>query len=125
MSSSALDLVRLTDLMELSAGEPKIAVGLVDGPVVDHGALQVSSIRRLYDPPAGPGGLAAAHGTFVAGILTARRGTEAPGICPECTLLVRPVLQDQGQVGAPGGRLPLTTPERLAEAIIELVDAGA
>jgi subtilisin family serine protease len=125
MPSSPLDLVQLAGVMELSAGEPDVAVGLVDGPVVDHQALQVTSIRRLYDRSTGASGPAAAHGTFVAGILTARRGTEAPGICPGCTLLVRPVLHDAGQVGAVGGILPLTTPELLAEAIVELVDAGA
>ena len=30
------------------------------------------------------------HGTFVAGILSAKRDFPIPGICPECILLVRP-----------------------------------
>ena len=62
------------------------------------------------------------HGTFVAGILCARRGSTAPAICPGCTLLVRPIFPETTSRNEP---LPSATPEELAAAIIECVDAGA
>jgi subtilisin family serine protease len=62
------------------------------------------------------------HGTFVAGILSARRGSSAPAICPDCTLLVRPIFSETTPTN---GDLPSATPEELAEAIVDCVDAGA
>jgi subtilisin family serine protease len=58
----------------------------------------------------------------VAGILSARRGSVAPAICPGCTLVLRPIFAE-----APNGnvQMPSATPEELADAIIESVDAGA
>ena len=37
---------------------------------------------------------ACVHGTFVAGILSAKRGSAAPAVCPDCTLLVNPVFSE-------------------------------
>jgi predicted cupin superfamily sugar epimerase len=89
-----LDLVKLPRLMDLTAGRSDITVGLIDGPVaVSHSDLAGENIREI------PGAAAACaqarsaaclHGTFVASILCARRGSAAPAICPACTLLVRP-----------------------------------
>lgn len=62
------------------------------------------------------------HGTFIAGILCAKRGSAAPAICPSCTLLVRPIFSEITSVDA---QMPSTTPEKLAAAIIETIDAGA
>lgn len=121
-----LDLVKLPFLMELSAGRSEITVGLIDGPVaVNHPDLAGSNIREA------PGGAAACaqatstaclHGTFVAGILSAKRGSTAPAICPDCTLLVRPVFAE-----ATTGDLesPSAEPEELAAAIVECIEAGA
>ncbi len=62
------------------------------------------------------------HGTFVAGILSAKWGSAAPVICPNCTLLVSPIFSESVQKS---GQMPSATPEELAAAIIETVDAGA
>jgi subtilisin family serine protease len=50
------------------------------------------------------------------------RNSAAPGICPNCTLLIRSIFVEKI-----GGReqLPSATPEDLAAAIIECIDAGA
>src|SRR5262249_15452964 len=62
------------------------------------------------------------HGTFVAGILCGKRGSAAPAICPNCTLLVRPIFAET----TPGnGQMPSATPEDLAVAIVETIDVGA
>jgi subtilisin family serine protease len=66
--------------------------------------------------------LACTHGTFVAGILFARRGSAAPAICPGCTLLLRPIFPETAKGN---GNMPSATSEELVEAIIDSVDAGA
>src|ERR1039457_1783966 len=62
------------------------------------------------------------HGTFLAGILSARRGSDAPAICPAGTLLVRPIFRE----GGAGGKYePSTSPDELAAAILDCIGAGA
>lgn len=117
-----LDLVRLPPLMTRTEGIPEVAVGLVDGPVAaDHPALSSSAVRTLSGARAScaDDDAACLHGTFVAGILAARRGAEVPALCPACTLMVRPVLGS-----GPAGR-PRTTAAELATAILECVSNGA
>ena len=73
-----LDMVKLTPLMERTSGRRETVVGLIDGPVaLDHADLvgapiHASSISR---PAASTesAGAAREHGTFIAGILSARR----------------------------------------------------
>ena len=122
-----LDLVKLTALMERTSGSPEVKIGLIDGPVVtQHPDLASQNLREI---PGNNGATctqanstACLHGTFVAGILSAMRNSTAPAICPNCTLLVRPIFAE-----ATSGRehMPSATPQGLAAAIIECVDAGA
>lgn len=112
-------------LMALTQGRAEVVVGLLDGPVaVEHPDLATGNLRML----SGSSGAcrssaseACRHGTFVAGILAARRGSRAPAIAPGCTLLVRPILTETELAG----ELPSATPSELAEAIVDCVDAGA
>jgi len=111
--------------MELTSGRPEVVIGLVDGPVVTgHPDLPRDKIREIPGRLSGTcvrtNSLACAHGTFVAGILLANRTSAAPAICPDCTLLVRPIFSEN-----PGELIPSATPEELASAIIECIDAGA
>ena len=124
---SPIELVRLSALMERSQGSPGIAVALVDGPVAqDHPDLAGASIRELPGKTKGACSLAdsvaCTHGTFVAGILFARRGSAAPAICPGCTLLLRPIFAEAANRD---GDMPSATSDELAEAIIDSVNAGA
>jgi subtilisin family serine protease len=125
--SDCLDLVGLSPLMARTSGRPEISIGLIDGPVaLDHPDLAAQNIREV------PGDLpavctdardaACAHGTFVAGILLARRESAAPAICPGCGLLVRPIFAE-----APinGEEMPSATAEELSGAIFDVIDAGA
>lgn len=120
-----LELVRLPSLMALSAGRPEIAVGLIDGPVAASHADLSDNIREV------PGAVSACaqassdacrHGTFVAGILCAKRGSAAPAVCPDCTLLIRPVF---GESVAENLDSPSSEPEELATAILACIQAGA
>jgi subtilisin family serine protease len=120
------DLVKLTKLMELTAGRVETVVGLIDGPVaMSHPDLAAGNIREIPGTLRGTcaqaSSAACMHGTFVAGILCARRGSAAPAICPGCTLVVRPIF---AETGSGNGQMPSATPEELATAIIECVDAG-
>ena len=124
---NALDLVGLTPCMERTSGGPDIVIGLVDGPVlVDHPDLASENVRQIPGTISGTcaqaSSLACMHGTFVAGILSARRTSAAPAICPGCTLLVRPIFSETPVASE---LIPSATPEELAAAIIECIDAGA
>jgi subtilisin family serine protease len=121
-----VELVRLTALMDRTRGARGVAIGLVDGPVLTtHPDLAGSHLLELRAGDRGTcaqaGSVACTHGTFVAGILAARRGAAAPGICPDCTLAIRPILPET--TGGPG-HLPSATPEELAAAIVACIEAG-
>jgi subtilisin family serine protease len=124
-----LDLTRLTPLMKRTAGNRRIVVALVDGPVdMSNANLAIEAFREMaMKPPmegsgcSYPQGVSCRHGTFVAGILAAKRGSNAPAICPECTFLMRPIFLEQSAPQA----TPSATCDELAAAIREMVDAGA
>src|SRR5262249_15856389 len=97
------------------------------GPVVlDHPDLASDRIHEL--PGRAPatcsvaGSVACMHGTFVAGMLSATRASEAPAICPNCTILVRPIFAESANDRGP---MPIATPAGLAVAIVCCVNAGA
>jgi subtilisin family serine protease len=122
-----LDVVRLRPLTDRTSGRPEITVGLIDGPVfLSHPDLAGQNLKevpgRLLGTCARADSAACLHGTFVAGILCARRGSAAPAICPGCTLLVRPIYSETDPAT---GDMPSATPEELAEAIVDCVNAGA
>ncbi len=121
-----LDLVRLTTLMEITSGRAETLVSLIDGPVArEHPELMSENIRGLSSGTNSQctqtNNAACNHGTFVAGILFGKRSSAAPGICPNCTLLVRPIFTE---TTAKTGQMPSAPPEELASAIIECIEAG-
>jgi subtilisin family serine protease len=122
-----LELTGLNELIELGSGNLQVVIGLLDGPVaMDHPDLAAANISRVLRTMGGccyeVGSAACQHGTFVAGILCARRDSPAPAICPGCTLLVRPIFKET----APEyGEMPSASPAELAEAIVECIDADA
>jgi subtilisin family serine protease len=122
-----LDLVRLPELMALTSGRRDVIVGMIDGPVdINHPELASDRIRGVREDVTGgctqASSSACQHGTFVAGILSAFRGSSAPAICPDCSLLVRPIF---AETVTEGEQTPSATPEELAAAIGECVEAGA
>jgi subtilisin family serine protease len=125
-SARPLELVNLPPLMANTQGTAEVVIGLIDGPVALNHVDLSSNIRSVDDRPAtapsNTSNSACLHGTFVAGILCAKRGRSAPAICPDCTLLVRPVFLNStsNPVETPG-----TTPDELAAAIVDCVKAGA
>ena len=123
-----LGLVKLTEIMELTSGSPDVVIGLLDGPVAtDHPEFTSQNIRRMDGSTrslcAKPKSLACSHGTFVASILSAKRGSSALAICPGCTLLLRPIFFEPACANEL--LLPTATPEELAGAVVECVNAGA
>ena len=119
-----LDVVNLTKLLALTEGKSEIKVGLIDGPVVkSHPNLEGGNIFEVPGKQgtcASAGSAACIHGTFVAGILSGKRSSQSPSICPGCTLLVCPTFTEATQ-----GQVPNASPKELAEAISECIDAGA
>jgi subtilisin family serine protease len=113
--------------MRRTGGNREISVGLIDGPVnASHPDLAGSNIQEIPGTNRGTcartSSTACMHGTFVAGILSARRGSSAPAICPGCPLLVRPIF---AEAASDNGDMPSATPAELAAAIVETVNAGA
>ncbi|MBV9038871.1 MAG: S8 family serine peptidase [Acidobacteriaceae bacterium] len=120
------ELIGLVPLAQRTSGRPEITVGLVDGPIAfDHPDLAGQRIREIAaSVPArcvDRGSAACAHGTFVAGILAAKRRSVAPAICPNCTFLLRPIFSETSSLHQ---GTPATTSEELAAAIIDSVEAG-
>ena len=103
-----LDLVKLTAVMERTEGNPEVKIGLIDGPVAtQHADLACESLHEI---PGNNGATctqansaACLHGTFVAGILSAKRNSLAPAICPNCTVLIRPIFSETTS----HGRIPI------------------
>ncbi|WP_254772613.1 S8 family peptidase [Nitrosospira multiformis] len=121
------ELVKLTRLMQRTQGSSDIRIGLIDGPVAtSHTDLTNGHLQEI----SGNNGAsctrnnsnACLHGTFIAGVLAARRTSPAPAICPDCTLLIRPIFSE-----STSGRehMPSATPQELAGAIFDCINAGA
>jgi subtilisin family serine protease len=122
-----LELVKLIPLMNITNGKPEIIVGLIDGPVaIDHPDLESKNIHAIPGSFCGvcsmDNSVACMHGTFVAGVLSAKRGSPAPAICPGCTMLIRPIFPE---ASAGNGSFPIATADEVATAIIECVEQGA
>jgi subtilisin family serine protease len=122
-----LNLVQLTALMDRTSGRAEVSVGLIDGPVLlTHPELASEHIREIPGKLRGfctrSDSFACVHGTFVAGILSARRDSTAPAICPLCSFLLRTIFSE---AAALDNVVPSASPRDLAEAIIDIVDAGA
>jgi subtilisin family serine protease len=122
-----LDLVKITPLMKLTSGRPEVVVGLIDGAVLQsHPELAGSNIREISEGINGQcvqsSSAACVHGTFVAGILCGKKTSPSPAICPNCTLLVRPIF---AETTLGNEQVPSASPTDLATAIIESIDTGA
>jgi subtilisin family serine protease len=117
----------LTALMERTRGSAAVTIGLIDGPVAtQHPQLAGGRFRELAGPHRAActrtDSTACLHGTFVAGILSATRESKAPAICPECSVVVRPIF---AEAASGPDRMPTATPNELAAAIAECLEAGA
>lgn len=122
-----LDVIKLRELLARTTGSPEVKIGLIDGPVrTEHPGLVGGQFRKI---PGHSGATcthmssaACTHGTFIAGVLSAKRGSAAPAICPGCTLLIRPIFSE---ATSSREHVPSATPKELAMAISECIDAGA
>jgi subtilisin family serine protease len=121
------ELVKLTGLMERSSGSAEVKIGLIDGPVMTlHPDLVGEHLREISGSKGATctqvNSVACLHGTFIAGILSAKRSSPAPAICPNCTLLIRPIFVE---TTSRREQMPSATPQELAAAVIECIDADA
>ncbi|MFE1131650.1 S8 family serine peptidase [Streptomyces sp. ZSW22] len=114
----------LSELMVRSVGAANLKVGLLDGPVVvRHPGFSAAKIEWSCQGDVaeiGARDVAATHATSVAGVLVAGRQSGALGICPGITLVTRSVFRSAAARAA-----GTTTWMELADALREIVDAGA
>jgi subtilisin family serine protease len=118
--------------MEISNGRTNVIIGLIDGPIdFNHPAFRGSEIKTVKDCQLGAcksaSSVACAHGTFVVGILSAKRDLSAHAICPNCGIVLHPIFRAvaEGNNSDNGIIFPNTTQEELSNAIIETIYAGA
>jgi subtilisin family serine protease len=125
---------RLHSLMKVSSGHPDIRIGIVDGPVdLNHPAFQGSRIDTIEDSQKeackNASDLACIHGTFVTGIICAKRGVSAHAICPDCQIIINPIFgKEKTNIRTENddsSTLPNATPEELPNAIMATINAGA
>jgi subtilisin family serine protease len=126
-----LNQTGLQSLMNVSSGHPDVVIGIIDGPVdLNHPAFQTSNIKTIRDSQVGAcknaTSIACSHGTFIAGIICANRGFSAPALCPNCKFIFNPIFKEDNNTNNKNMMIvPSVTPEELANAIIETIDAGA
>jgi subtilisin family serine protease len=125
-----IDQVKLRSLMDISKGMPEIAIGVIDGPVdFNHPSFRTSRLKALNESQTASrntaSDMACTHGTFVTGILCGDRHSMAPAVCPEATILLRPIFDEYTSGSNIDIAFPTSTPQALSKAIVETVDAGA
>ncbi|NIG54982.1 S8/S53 family peptidase [Chitinophaga sp. Cy-1792] len=122
---AAYSMVQLNDLMHQTSGQPGIHVGIIDGPVdTSHEDLSGSQFNATGDVRVScqsNASFACTHGTFVAGILAARRTAPCPGIIPGCTFTARPIFCEAGDIN----QCPEVTIGHLVEAVRSVMNRGA
>ena len=101
-------------------------IGLIDGPVaMDHPDLARENLREISGQQikcTKENNTACLHGTYIAGILCGKRNSTAPAICPQCTILLRPIFAEAAE-GM--DQMLSSTPEVLAGAILDCIESGA
>mgnify|MGYP003694206759 CR=1 FL=1 len=118
--------MKLRPLMEVSRGRAEVVIGLIDGPVAaNHEDLANTNISavpgRTGSACVRADSTACLHGTFVAGILSARR---ASGCAGYLSRLHSAGAADLSESSDQNPDMPSAAPEELAAAIIDCVDAG-
>jgi subtilisin family serine protease len=116
----AFDLMHLSSLMDISTGRSNLTIGLIDGYVdMSHPAFKNANIKYVNNYK-GISNLniysnSCIHGTYIAGVLSGKRGLECPSISPSCQLIIRPIFFDEE---------PATMRE-LRDAVVETIEEGA
>jgi hypothetical protein len=87
-----LDLVNLKPLIEFTAANPDIKIGLIDGHVaITHPDISSENIREIPEKKSGSWSKkdsdTCQHGTYGAGFLSAKRISSVPTIYPDWTIL--------------------------------------
>ena len=122
MKLNHLGLVKLDHLTELSSGIPEINLGMIDGPVaLTHPDLVNTNIHGMLSNSVActrAKSQACSHGTFMVGMLSGKRSSAAPSICPDCTILVRPIFSESTDPTN-------ASPKELAQSILDCIHAGA
>jgi len=116
-----MSLVKLNKLIEMTHGDPKIKLGLIDGPVaLGHPDFIDSRIHEISGNPVAcirAKSQACSHGTFVAGMLGGKGDSVAPSICYDCTILMRPIFSETTEPTN-------ASPRELAQSIFDCISSG-
>ncbi len=106
-----------------SRGGRGVCVAVIDGPVdPKHPFFSGTTVRFVEEDghEQSRHGVAAAHGTYIAGIIFSKEGAAVTGIAPGCSGLLLPVLAD-----GPAGMVRPCSQLQLAQAILRAAESGA
>jgi len=121
-----LRTILINSLMTVTSGKAEIVIGIIDSPVdASHPDLQGARLQIISPSKAGcevRQSPACQHGTFIAGMICAKRGSHAPTISLDCTVLIRSIFCE---IPSSGQLCPEVTPQERASAIIKTIEAGA
>lgn len=120
MHNNAQRVSGLSDLRRLTLGRPDLRIALIDVRVdLTHKSLAKANIVQLeYQEWAYKEKEAVSHATFLASILV---GNDDIGICPACTLVALPIMDDQFVAGRLSAQ---TAALRLAQAVSQAIRLG-
>jgi subtilisin family serine protease len=113
----------LRSLWNLTVGDPRICIAVLDGPVAQsHSCFQNAQLSQLTTLTSGVAnqGIATQHGTHVTSIILGQHGSSVQGIAPNCRGLIVPIFGDGS-----GDRLAPCSQIDLARAITQAVEQGA
>jgi cyanobactin maturation PatA/PatG family protease len=119
------DIIGIKELWELSIGDPRICIAVLDGPIDrSHPCLAGADLtsKDAFAPENSKCGAACRHGTHVASIIFAQHECDRPlkGIAPLCRGLSISIYSD-----GPNDSIEASSQIDLARAILQAVQAGA
>ena len=126
MDTCTINNATLKNIFASNQGDPSVRIAIIDGAVdSSHPDFNHTNIKKIGTNEPSQCSVknspSCQHGTFVAGVLGASRSSKAPGICPQCTFIAKPIFCEASNLS----QCPTVTEETLALAIHESINEGA
>lgn len=121
--SGIVKLAGLEQLWDITLGDPKICVAVLDGNVdFTHPSFSGAKLKRLDTMVSGVSGFgaASAHGTHIASVIFGQHEGPVRGVAPKCGGLIVPIFSD-----GPNDSIVPCSQLDLARAIQHSVEEGA
>ncbi len=118
-------LIHINNIILRTEGDPNLTIGIIDGPVdSSHPNFSQTKMRSVTNESSCllKSSVACRHGTFITGVLGSKRETDTPGLVPGCNFVLNPIFCENE---VSGNACPEITPRELAQALMNVIQAGA